>query len=240
MFARPVALFLLILGASLAADTIISDEVRFGIKLKTAKLSAATPFTLVELERLSRLELSRAKAQRVAHSRFYGSQGGEPLPKIDHMSESGWREIYDLTSQLPNEIAELIAIDGNSVLRFRNASGQVDKRVLSGQDPLVQVIRGATYEVLYLAEQLGRYEGTVRLYFRTAAPIGVEAGTELLARMQSVFPRPLVVELYIRNDEWFRDESHYPYSNPFITNDPPPSEQDYGKTLYCKGICWPQ
>ncbi len=239
MLARTVTLFLSMLGASLAADTIISDEVRFGIKLKTAKLSPATPFTLVELERLSRLELSRAKSQRVAHSRFYGSNGGEQCPKLDHITERDWRDLYERTSRLPNEIAELISIDGNAVLRFRNASGQVEKRILSGRDPLVQTIRGKTFEVIYLAEWLGRYDGTVRLYIRTAAPVSVEDGTELLARMQNVFPKPLSVQLYIRNDEWFMQESYYPYSNPFITNGPPPSGQDYGRTLYCEGICWP-
>jgi hypothetical protein len=239
MFVRPVALFLFILGASLAADTIISDEVRFGIKLKTAKLSPATPFTLGELERLSLIELSRANAQRVAHSRFYGSKGGEPWPKPDHITESGWRELYERTSQLPNEIAELISIDGNAILRFRNASGQVEKRVLAGNDPLIQTIGGKTYEILYLGEWLGRYEGTIRLYVRTAAPLSVEEGTELLARMQNLFPKPLSVQLYIRNDEWFMEESYYPYSNPFIPNGPVPSAQVYGKTLYCSGICWP-
>ena len=233
-------MLLLILGASLAADTIISDEVRFGIKLKTVRLSPTTRFDLRELEHLSRIELSGAKKQRVAHSRFYGSKGGEPWPKLNHITESDWRELYERTRRLPNEIAELFAIDGNAVLRYRNATGQVEKRLLAGKDPLIQTIGGKTYEILYLTEWLGRYEGTIRLFFRTAGPLSVEDGQEVLARMQNAFPKPLVVELYIRSDEWFVWGTFYPYSNPFITNGPPPIGQEYGKTLYCKGVCWQQ
>ena len=80
---------------------------------------------------------------------MFGDQSGAPLPKADHMSYYDWRKVYEVISKTPSDIAEMLSIGNNAVLRVSRKNGTISRRVLQGHDPLQIDVEGQNYEIVY-------------------------------------------------------------------------------------------
>jgi hypothetical protein len=230
-----VLLAILCSTSFLSAATVVKDsQPRVGVRLKTIRLSPGEPFTLKFIERLAKAELSKTKGARLVQIRFENWRGTQPLPFFTDSTFEHWRKLYESGRKAGGfEIAELIAIDGNAVIRIQDRTGYVEKKVIAGSDPLVVRIRNNVYEVLYLEAGV--------LYVRSQRPFSEEEGTELIARLNRRLANAIPVELYIRNDEWFIPITYsgYPVANPFIPNGPAPEKYPEAGRLYCRfTACW--
>lgn len=221
---------ILMLVAAANADTLLGELSRDGMRRKYIK-TAGGSFTVSHVERLCRAELKRKPKPNFIMLHVYGETGGDPLPQPAHgRTYDYWRGIYDQTPKV-NEIAEMIAIGSNAVVRMREASGRVVRRVLSGQDPLQIDVRGEQYEILHIGFTnpspyiLQRAD----VFIQTGAFLQKEMGLELLRILKPVFA-DIEVSVYIRNDPWFINASNYPFFNPLIGDRTPPSQEEYRAT----------
>jgi hypothetical protein len=216
----------LALGTLAKSDTILGELSRTGMREKSVEVDQGR-FTINHVERLCRAELRRKPRVKVTILRIFGKTGGAPLPQPLHgRTYEYWRNIYDQTPR-SNEIAEMIAIGSNSVLRMRHATGQVERRVLTGTDPLQIGMHGSHFEILYLTFTTARAYvlQAVSVYVTTTATLGTPVGLELLKILTPLFP-DLEVSVNIRNDSWFINEPGYPFLNPFIEEKNPPSSRE--------------
>jgi hypothetical protein len=183
------------------------------------------------LERLARAELGKRPRRNFTQLVVYGDRGGAPLPKPAHTTYDYWRGLYDSASRGTNQIAEMISIGGNAVLRIHDTSGKVIRRVLAGRDPLKLDVSGQAFEIVYLSFTAPSPYILQRIdvYLSTSGPLSEEAGLRLLQSLQPIFP-DLEVALYIRNDSWFIYQPTYPFANPFSEDLNPPSVDEYSKT----------
>ena len=226
---------LIALAMSSAGDTVLREVNRTGMRQKGITVSAGS-FTEAHIDRLARAELATKPHVKFTQLYVYGGKGGAPLPKPSHVTYDHWRGLYGSSAQSPNEIAEIISIGRDAVLRMRDGASKIRRRVLAGRDALQMEIQGDHFEILYFAFSTpGPYIlQRADVYIRTDAPLKTETGLELLRSMQPVFPE-LEVSIFIRNDPWFIYEPTYPFVNPFIENQSPPSAEEYdkGRTLKC-------
>jgi hypothetical protein len=235
-------LMFLLASLSVKADTVLEDVQRPGVRLRTVKLAPKEPFTMKELERRSRAELSLAKRVRFVRVLFYGINGGADLPLPTDSTFEHWKGLYESFSKSSYEVAELIAIDGNAVLRIHDSAGNVEKRVLAGKDPLVYRVGNRDYEVLYFAPAAAeRYQGVgFELFVRSSAPFTRAEGVEFLTNLQRSFPETVTLVLRFRHDEWFAlTDFGYPIKNPFLPYVAPPEASSSDEGMYCqRTICW--
>src|ERR1700722_1461283 len=126
---------ILLLVAALRGDDVVRELSRPGMQQKAIRVGQG-PFTISHVEALARAELARKPRAHFTQLLIYGQKGGAPLPKPDHVSYDYWRGQHDSLEKLPNEIAEMVSIGDNAVLRMHDSSGQVLRKVLSGEDPL--------------------------------------------------------------------------------------------------------
>lgn len=226
-------IFLVAIAAK--AETVLGELNRAGMREKSIKVDPGS-FTENNVVRLCRVELRRKPRANVTILHVYGERGAAPLPQPVHgHTYEYWRGFYDSQSQLPNEIAEMVAIGKNAVLRMRDASGRVTRRVLAGRDPLLIGLQGTRFEIVHLAFSPARPYIFQRasVYVRTAEPLETAPGLELLGILRPVFP-DLEVSVYIRNDAWFIHEAGYPFFNPLVEDEIPPSPDEYRTpTLRC-------
>jgi len=221
-----------------AGDTVLREVNRTGMRQRGIAVSAGS-FTETYIERIARAELAMKPRVHFTQLYVYGDKGGAALPKPPHVTYDYWSRMYRSLSQSPNEIAEMISIGGNAVLRMRDGAGAIHRRVLAGRDPLQLEVEGDQFEVLYIAFSTpGPYIlQRADVYIRTDALLKTEAGLELLRRLQTLFT-DLEVSIFARNDPWFIYEPTYPFVNPFVENQSPPTPEEYGKgqTLNCGRI----
>ena len=216
---RIVCSILVLMTGMVRAETVLQSTVHSDGIWKTVRFSEREPFTLSSVERRARVELSRAKRVPFVQITFYGHHGGAPLPLPTHSSDEHWRKLYETQKERHREIAELVSFGGNAVLRLRDSSGKLVRRVLQGTDPLQYTVRGTLYEILSVGNTL---------HFRTTASLDVATGNQLVAQLKRVLPESLRLNIEIRNNEWLMD----PIANPFIFNVPAPSDIR-SPTMFC-------
>ena len=219
----------------LYADTRVTDEERDGVRTVVITLSEGS-FTLEHLEELSRLELSRAPRAALISLTMIGSRGGVPLPKPDHFGFQTWMSIYNARNEL-NEIAEMTAIHEDAVLRVRERNGTATERILSGTNPLHISAGGQDFQILSVFES----REDIRFFISTAFPLRVDGGEELLRTLQVALPNTAITA-NVQNDGLFIDSAEYPFLNPFVRIDRPPTEDEYRriKTLTCNNTRTPR
>lgn len=197
---------------------------------------SSSSFTDAYIERLARAELAARPRVNFTQLYVYGDKGGAPLPKPSHVTYDHWRGLYGSLAQSSNEIAEMVSIGGNAVLRIHDGVGTIHTRVLAGKDPLQIDTERDRFEVLYFAFSTPGLHilQRVDVYIRTDSRLTAESGIELLRRMQPLFP-DFEVSIFVRNDPWFIYEPTYPVLNPFLKNERPPTIEEYGngQTLKC-------
>lgn len=214
----------------LRADVVLQELVRSGMKQKSVVVAPGT-FSESYAEQLARAELAKKPRVNFTQLYVYGQKGGAPLPKFPHITYEHWRTLYDSQVSAPNELAEMISIGSDAVLRVRDGGGNVSRRVLAGKDPLQIEVQGYRFEIVYLAFSAPAPSVLQRvdIYIRTPAPLGSGAGMDLLRVLRPIFP-DLDVTVYVRNDAWFIYEPSYPFLNPLIENSSPPGPEQYNKT----------
>jgi len=222
---------LLLLAAALYAQTVLTNREFGRVKFKTVRI--AGPFSVQDLERPCRRELKNAQSAKIFRLLILGELGGLPLPKpLSAYKYQYWLDFYEKSRRLPNELAELVAVGNNAVLRVRDRTGAVSKRVLMGRDPLRFEILGQGFEVLHMEfidTSPSSRQQRVNIYLRTKAELKQQYGLRVLALIRNWFEE-LEVYAYIRNDGWFIYESGYPFANPFEENGEPILEVDHQET----------
>ena len=125
----------------------------------------------------------------------------------------------------------MISIGDNAVIRMRDASGTVSRKVLAGKDPLIIDVESDRFEIVYIAfSPPGRYvQQSINVYIQTDAPLRVDTGLDLLRRLDPIFPG-FEVAVAARHDAWFIYEPSYPFFNPLTETLPPPVAAEYTKT----------
>jgi len=126
----------------------------------------------------------------------------------------------------------MISIGDNAVLRMRDASGKVTRKVLTAKDPLIIPVQNVQFEIVYIAfSPPGLYvQQSISVYIQTAAAsLSVETGLELLRRLDPIFPG-FAVAVAVQHDAWFIYEPGYPFFNPLTETLPSPTPEEYNKT----------
>ena len=226
---------LLVVAVALTGDVVYRESVSSGIRLKSIGLTPGS-FSAAFVERLARRELARAPTDQFVKIDIFG-KGGPPLPIPPDVSYDSWREIYDTAKLTPNEIAEVISVRGNAVLRMRDATGAITRKVLAGRDPLQVDVLGQHVQLVYLDFSNGFQSETLRFigaYALMSGALTEQLGLGLLGQLHRLLPG-LQVAVLIRNDTWFISSAGYPFCNPFVKDGVPPSEMEYNqtKTLVC-------
>ena len=200
------------------------------MKLKAFDLRS-TPFNERQVQAIARAELARAPRADFTHLWFYGPKETAPLPQPDHVSYESWRRMYNLVSQSTNEIAEVISIKGNAIMRMHKADGAVVNSILAGKNPLELPVGNDQYNIVYFAfGSAGRFAAqNVDIYIKTTAALDPSIGLILLRKLEPLFPA-LQVSVAIRRDAWFIFQPGYPFLNPFAEDLNPPTADEYKRT----------
>ena len=218
----------------LGGDSVLRDQGRPGVKIKSIAISPNL-FNEMHLEQVCRSELSKSPRSGFMQILLLGDRGGSPLPKSGHFDFKMWRRMHDEAVNMPNEFAEMISINGEAVLRMRDGSGKVTKKVLTEHDPLKVVIAGDMFEIIYLGFSAPAPFTLQRVdaYVRTSASLKPESGLDLLRKLDQVFPG-YEVSVFVRDDPWFIYQPSYPFFNPFVEEPTPPTDPDHlAPTLQC-------
>jgi hypothetical protein len=226
---------LLLVTIALSGDVVYRESASAGMRLKSIGLTPGS-FGEANVERLARRELAVGPPDQFVKIDIFG-KGGPPLPIPPEVSYDSWRRIYDMAKLTSNEVAEVISVRGNAVLRMRDATGALTRKVLAGRDPLQVEVLGQHVELVYLDFSNGFQSDTPRFvgaYALTSGPLTEQVGLGLLGQLDRLLPG-LRVAVLIRNDTWFISSAGYPFYNPFVKDGVPPSEMEYNqtKTLFC-------
>jgi hypothetical protein len=125
--------------------------------------------------------------------------------------------------------AELLKLDGDAVLRYRNESGPV-RRLISGRDPTRLTAGDVTFEIVYLVGFEAQEGPSLKIFAVTGEPLTTELGAAVSAVIRKRLP--LDSRIYIRNDLWFFSS---PYMHPFLLRGQPPTAEEWNQTwtVYC-------
>ncbi len=206
----------------------------------------ADRISLPEMEKAARAFLGSAASHRLAVLSVYNTreiaakETGAPCH-----SYKQWKVDYNHFPRGQLVAADVIALNGDAVLRLRSADGSFSKRILSGRDPTQFSVEGTPFEILIVGgRRMTRFEvcatpGAIepRLYVRTEAKLTqvlCEQATGSLAKTL----RTKYVRVEFRNDHWFPC-SFFPVVYPFFPPEPPPSESAYRNsvTFTCSITC---
>jgi hypothetical protein len=201
-----------------------------GVRRKFVSVSTDT-FNLEHVVRLARNELLKKPRPGFIQLAIYADRGGAPLPQPDHVSYESWQRTHDLALRTPNAMAEIISVGRNTVLRMRDKSGAIRRKVIAGADPLIVELGQEHLEIVYFSFSDARpfVSQRVNIFVQTAQPLNSNVGAALLRKLEPVFPSQ-EVSVAIRNDTWFIYEPGYPFLNPFVKKQDPPTEEAYEKT----------
>jgi hypothetical protein len=189
--------------------------------------------------------VTASKSFRLAMLQVYTDEGEANVSRSGklstHTTFGGWRHLYD---EMQYPVAETVVTRDGAVHRVRYRNGVVRKEVLNGKDPLTLWVRGMAFEVLKFilwvpwnaTRLLSADQVTIRAYLVT--PTLIDAG--IAKAVSSVIVDKLGVRdtlVYIRNDIWFVDETHFPIFYPFSIA-LPPTYEEYQKTT--TWLCLPE
>jgi hypothetical protein len=172
--------------------------------------------------------------------RVFGDEASaKPLPKPDHENYAHWRRFYDRMASSPIRVGEMIAIEGNAVLRYRSPADGIRRQLLRGRDPLLIELRGSTFEILEIAIASSPWRrGDTKLqsfaFLQNEGLLAGKAGEEAFDFLQKHLYIPLA-GLYARNDSWFIENAHFPIVYQYARPGSVPSADEYARTstLFC-------
>lgn len=214
------------------------DYLRGVITVPADRLSPAL------MDDIGRAALVQAHGRQLVYAELY-PEDAFPPPHYLMLSHSGyewWRLNYERTKRHP--AGRMISLRGNAIAEFTNGSGEVTRHILAGSDPLnVSVAEGNftllqfTFRPVPLARENGLAAETVDIYATTEVPLCTSGGIALLKALHSLVPIDGIT-LFIRNDTWFLDHSDYPVEHPFQPRRPPPTKDEFLRslTLECGGM----
>jgi hypothetical protein len=111
-----------------------------------------------------------------------------------------WRMYYTGELMRPFFVAELVAINGNAVLRVHDGR-EVWRVTLTGQDPLVYSVLGASFEILYITKTPYKIVRPIRAYVRCTGAMTLENSNVLYQILQRLVRKQ--IHMNVRNDHWF-------------------------------------
>lgn len=232
-----LAVILCCTGLSALADTVLQDLRWPGMQVRIVDIPAADVFTLSKMEARARTDLQRASNLRFGLTRYYCC-GRTPLPKPSHTGYNNWRSTWDILSGQQRPQAEIIAINGNAVLRVRDAAGKISTKALAGSNPLIVELGPRTYTIGHIAvpESAASFQN-IYVYLQTEGALSEEDGLELYKRFVRVFSG-LDVSVFVRNDMWFIRQMTFPFVIPYSADMNPPTLAEYtaSKTLECSRV----
>jgi hypothetical protein len=135
----------------------------------------------------------------------------------------------------PIRAAEMVSFGGSAVLRFRD-NLHLDDMILKVSNPLVT--RVSEHEVrIVMFRFVGRpATNRIEVYCQTSSSLSEELGRKVVAELQRSISMAEVV-LFLRNDDLFAGEWHFPWIHIFRKPGAvPPKASNYEatRTLYCK------
>lgn len=167
------------------------------------------------------------------------------------LTYSPWRNLFDKYKTSVPASAQFISISGNSAMKVRDETGKIYTAVLSGKDPTVLTVGGAT---LRLADVISRTiigrEGRPTLtsgFFYWSSDAYAES-TALDAWRELTRSTGLTsVTVYIERWPWFVLVEGFPVFYPYAPSSEVPSEEQYvrsrrvqcGSQYGARPVCWP-
>jgi hypothetical protein len=152
-----------------------------------------------------------------------------------------WRHFFDTHHDIEGAFAEGIAIGSNSVLRFRDFDGTLQRVVLSGTDPLKVNIENHEFEILHIAFWDIRH-AKLNVKPDLGARIFMRSRRTLNGKLCEDTFRLFVgrigighITISFREDVWFIESEDFPIVSPFEPKATPPAYADYKRsvTVFC-------
>jgi hypothetical protein len=248
MTAKALPILLLILSVPGWAVEHVHSDVKDNRYWFQTVIVPPEDFTLPQIERRTRDFINRAMRGRglVVFSVYTDVQDAAMAMTATRGSYRQWKLYYDAVSSRPLRAAEAIAIGEDAVLRVRQADGTVLRQVLAGKDPLQFKIDGAAFEILIVQPRVGtRFDRcepgpsvSPLVEAKTNVPLSASLCIRAAARVAELLKtRKLFVGF--RNDHWFISSADFPVRYPFSAEEPPPSEEEYYRTVTfsCGVLC---
>jgi hypothetical protein len=229
---RAIALFLCAATPLLfPADRILRDQTsstlafrRIAVPRDALTLGYATRRArdfLAQNSQLKMIQLTLVPDEKAATYALFGCDHCHPY--------SFWRIPWDATTSVAFPVAELMSIEGNAVLRYRDRSGNVSVRVIQGSDP--RQIRIGEFQGRIINVEM---HGYIQLPYPHLYIVG--SGT-ILSKDGASYARDIATRLVVheswielRADPWFIDEIWTPFMPLFDAVGPPPTEEAFKKT----------
>lgn len=161
-----------------------------------------------------------------------------------------WRDLFDKYKANVPASAQFISIGGNSAMKVRDEAGRIYTAVLSGKDPAVLTVGGAT---LHLADVISRTiigrdgRPTLTSDFYYWSSDGYTESTALAAWRELTRSTGLRnVTVYIERWPWFILAGGFPVFYPYAPSNEVPSEEQYvlSRRVWCGSqygpspVCW--
>lgn len=224
-----------------ASDRILSDEKSPGLVFRTVAVSGdafdeqyvirrCLTF-LAENDEKRLIVLTLIPDQRNATRTVLGCTECRPYPP--------WMLQYNTIGKENFPMGELMALDGNAVLRYRSDSGMVSETVLGGSDPRAVDLNGFKGRIAHLGMQGRMPKPWLTIYVVGAGMLDSSSGADYVA----AFAHRMDVDdlsIRFRNDPWFIDDSFwFPLLEEHRGNPPSEAEFTATKTLECDEVFTP-
>lgn len=140
------------------------------------------------------------------------------LPKTYHDAAAIWRKFYPEMSSRSWQVAELLSIGTNAVVRVRDGYGKSSERIIRGSNPLKVVTAKQSYEIVLTQMTTS---GSVQLFATTQAPVTKETALAFCKEARLLLPN-LHIECFLADNPWFVDVPDFPIYWPFEEPRRPP------------------
>ena len=235
MRVQRVAVFLLSCICLWAQPTVLYEGASANMSFR-AILVDRESFTKQEMERFAKEFIGRESNRTLAKLVVFTERDdavttlfGKGMPNVGYRS---WETHFRTYARRVPAMGDVIVVRGSGVLRYRDASGRVERIVFSPPDPLKIRLDGTVFEIVDVAfpsfpplsQDVRNPE--VEFCIKTSASLEKEQGLHLTKMLSD----KLVLEtltVYARNDLWFIDATSFPFYFRFTADLTPPTIQDY-------------
>jgi hypothetical protein len=243
---RSVALCFAIIFTTLsmfASDRILEDESDSTIVFRKVAVSGETFDEQYVLKRCREFLIENGDKKLVTYTLVPDQTGATiGLLGCDHCKPYPfWRTQYDAVVKEEFPLGEMLALDGNAVVRYRGRDGSVSEIVLAGSHPRPVVIGTFAGKIVHVGMS-GKMRNPrtllLQLYVVGDGKITADAGAQYIASFSHQMGEiDSTVEL--RSDPWFINEIWRTWLPLFEEHrGTPPNEQDFdaSKTLRCDAL----
>ena len=199
----------------------------------TRKSVWPSEFTMANLEAHSRKVLSSYGAPSTILDFYFYPDREAALANCQCRTEmrySIWLDMFQEYRMQP--IAELVSIGESSVIRFRDAAGNVSKKVLQGRDPTLIKTDICSGELLYIQPhspprtEMRIEHADLTFRVRTAGVVSKACAESVAANfLKATGDKNIAV--VVRPDAWFINEDGLPIIYDFQPRPSPPTEEQY-------------